>query len=76
MHIQSDFDQHNVTHSTASMVKQIILIVSMYVFMHLAFKELKIRTEVKVKNQSAPRGRAEERCINFVKNARHCKTCN
>ena len=26
MHIQSDFDQHNITHSTASMVRQKILV--------------------------------------------------
>ena len=36
MHIQSDIDQHNTTHSTARMVRQII---EHYVYMHLAFKE-------------------------------------
>ena len=45
---QSDFDQHNITHSTACMNGEDdnSRFVSMHVYMHLAFKELKYRLGV------------------------------
>ena len=42
MHIQGDFDQHNITHSMHCMNGEAdnSRFVSMHVYMHLAFKEL------------------------------------